>query len=100
MLETIKKSILTGIGMALRSKTEIEEMAKEFAQNAEMNQTEAKEFLNEIRTKYDEARSDFDKKLESAVETVLKKLDLPTRSDIRELNSRIDELAEKLDKNS
>ncbi len=100
MLETIKKSILTGIGMALRSKAEIEEMAKEFAQNAEMNQAEAKEFLNEIRTKYDEARSDFDKKLETAVETVLKKLDLPTRSDIRELNSRIDELAEKLDKNS
>lgn len=52
MLETIKKSLLTGVGMALRSKKEIEELAKDFAEQSKMSQTEAKEFLNECQEKY------------------------------------------------
>lgn len=96
MMEYLKKSILTGVGMALRSRSEIEDMAKEFAKNAKMSQAEAKQFLDECRHKYEDARSGLDRKIETVVEKILKKLDLPTRSDIRELNRRMDELAEKL----
>ena len=49
MLETIKKSLLTGVGMALRSKKEIEAFAKEFAEQSEMNQKEATDFLEECK---------------------------------------------------
>ncbi len=96
MLEYLKKSVLTGVGMALRSKAEIEEMAKEFADNAKMDQAEAKEFLNDCQKRYEEAKSGLDKKIETAIEKIIKKLDLPSRSDIRELNRRIDELTEKI----
>jgi len=37
-----------------------------------------------------------DKKIEAAIEKILKQLDLPTRSDIKQLNQRIDELTEDL----
>ena len=100
MLEYIKKSVLTGVGMALRSKKEIEEMAKEFAQQSEMNQKEAKEFLNECQQRYEEARTGLDKKIETAIETILKRLDLPTRSEITALNQRIDALTQKLEEKS
>jgi polyhydroxyalkanoate synthesis regulator phasin len=96
MLETIKKSLLTGVGLALRSKGEIEELAKEFAKQSKMDQTEAKQFLNECQQKYEAAKNGLDKKIETAIEQLLKKLDLPTRSDIQQLNQRIDELTEKL----
>lgn len=100
MLETIKKSLLTGVGLALRSKGEIEELAKEFAKQSKMDQTEAKQFLNECQQKYEDAKQGFDKKIETAIEKILKKLDLPTRSDIKLLNQRIDQLTEDLnDKN-
>lgn len=100
MLETIKKSLLTGVGLALRSKDEIEELAKEFAKQSKMDQTEAKQFLNECQQKYEDAKQGFDKKIETAIEKILKKLDLPTRSDIKLLNQRIDQLTEHLnDKN-
>ncbi len=94
MFETIKKSVLTGVGLALRSKDEIEELAKEFAEQSKMDQTEAKQFLNECQEKYEDAKQGFDKKIEAAIEKILKKLDLPTRSDIKQLNQRIDELTE------
>ena len=96
MLEYLKKSLLTGVGLALRSKSEIEELAREFADKSKMDQDEAKAFLNECRQKYDDAKSGFDKKIEATIERVLVKLELPTRSDIQALNDRIDELTRKL----
>ncbi|MBA3010739.1 MAG: phasin family protein [Proteobacteria bacterium] len=98
MLDYIKKSLLTGVGLALRSKSEIEELAKEFAEQSKMDQTEAKQFLDECQQKYENAKSGLDKKMETIVEKILKKLDLPTRSDIKALNQRIDSLTEQLSK--
>ena len=100
MLETIKKSVLTGVGMALRSKKEIETLAKEFAEQSEMNQQEAKDFLDDCRKRYDDAKSDLDKKIEKTIESVLQRLDLPTKSDIDTLNDRMDKLAEKIKKDA
>lgn len=98
MLDTIKKSLLTGVGMALRSKKEIESLAKEFAEQSEMNQQEAKDFLDDCRKRYDDAKSDLDKKIEKAIEAVLKRLDLPSRSDMDALNKRMDDLTAKIEK--
>ena len=100
MLEYLKNSILTGVGMALRSKKEIESLAKEFAEQSEMNQQEAKDFLKECQKKYDQAKTDLDKKIETSIEGILKKLDLPSRSDIDALNKRVDALAEKIEKDA
>ena len=96
MFETIKKSLLNGVGLALRSKSEIEELAKEFAKKSKMDQTEAKQFLNECQQKYEDAKEGFDKRIETTIEKILGQLDLPTRSDIKKLNLRIDKLTEKL----
>lgn len=98
MLDAIKKNLLTGVGMALRSKKEIESMAKEFAEQSEMNQQEAKDFLDDCRQKYDDAKSDLDKKLETTIESILKRLDLPSKSDMDALNKRMEDLAAKIEK--
>ncbi|WP_462271028.1 phasin family protein [Desulfobacter sp.] len=100
MLETIKNTLLSGVGMALRSKKEIETFAKEFAEQSEMNQKEAKEFLEECKKRYDDAKSGLDKKIEEVVESVLKRLDLPNRGDIDALNARIDALSKKIEKDA
>ena len=96
MFDYLKKSLLTGVGLALRSKKEIEELAREFAQKSEMSQDEARDFLKECEQKYDDARINFDKKIEATMEKILLKLDLPSRSDIKAVNDRIDDLAKKL----
>jgi len=96
MFEYLKKTLLTGVGLALRSKKEIEELAKEFAEKSRMDQDEAREFLKECEEKYEEAKEGFDKKVEVTIEKILKKLDLPSRSDIKALNERMDALTKKL----
>jgi len=97
MLDSLKKSLLTGVGMALRSKKEIISLAKEFAEQSEMNQQEAKDFIDDCRKRYDEAKSDLDTTIETSIESILKKLDLPSRSDIDALNKRMDDLTSKLE---
>jgi len=96
MFEYFKKSLLTGVGLALRSKKEIEDLAKEFAKNSKMDQDEAKDFLKECQQKYENAKTDFDKKIEKTIKKILSKLDLPSKSDIKTLNNRIDDLTKKL----
>ncbi len=96
MFDYLKKSLLTGVGLALRSKNEIEELAKEFAQQSKMSQDDAKLFLKECQQKYEEAKTDFDRKIEKTIEKILAKLDLPSKSDIKALNDRIDDLTTRL----
>ena len=96
MLEYLKKSLLTGVGLALRSKNEIEGLAKEFAQQSKMSQDEAKEFLKDCQHKYEDAKTDFDEKIEKTIEKIISKLDLPSKSDIKALNDRIDDLTKKI----
>jgi polyhydroxyalkanoate synthesis regulator phasin len=97
MFEYVKKSLLTGVGMALRSKGEIRELAEEIARSTQMSQAEARDFLDECQQKYEEARSKLDRRMEETVEKILKRLELPSRSDIQALNSRIDDLVRKIE---
>ena len=92
MLEYIKKSLLTGVGLALRSKKEIEEIAKEFAEKGKMDQKEGKKLLDELMQGYEDARAKLDKKVESVVEKILDKADIPRSADIRELKEEISEI--------
>ena len=96
MFESIKESLLAGVGLALRSKKEIEDLAKEFAEKSDMNQAEAREFLKDCQQKYDDAKIDFDKKIEETMAKILMKLDLASKSDIKEINDRIDHLTKKM----
>lgn len=97
MFEYVKKSLLTGVGMALRSKSEIKELAEELSKSTQMNQAEAKDFLEECQHRYEDAKAKLDRRMEDTVEKILKRLDLPTRTDIRDLNTRIDDLVKKIE---
>ena len=94
----MKKSFLTGVGLALRSKKEIEELAKEFAKKSEMDQEQAKKFFEDIHAKYDDTRSKLDTKIEEQIKKAIKKLDIPSPSDIKDLTDRVDKLAQAIEK--
>lgn len=92
MLDYIKKSVLTGVGMALRSKKEIEDLAREFAEKGKMDQKQGEKFLDEIMDRYDEAVAKLDDKVEAIVEKILKKVDIPRQSDVDKLKQEIGEI--------
>ena len=97
MFEYMKKSLMLGVGLALRSKKEVEELAREFADQGKMDQKEGQKFMDDLMDNYDEAREKLDKKVESTVEKILEKADIPRRSDIKKLKEEIREIKAMLD---
>ena len=97
MFEYMKKSFLTGVGLALKSKKEIEELAKEFAKKSEMDQEQAKKFFEDLHAKYDDTKTKLDTKIEEHIKKAIKKLDVPSHSDIKDLADRIDKLAKAIE---
>ena len=101
MLNIIKKSLLTGIGLALIAKDEDEELAKEFAKKGQMSETEGLKFLDDLQKRYDETQKKLEEKVEKAVREFMKRADVVTgdelkglKKEIRDLKKAISEVAE------
>ncbi len=100
MYELIKKTTLTGIGVASVTKDKIEEIAKELIEKGKMSEGEGKKFVEELMTKSEEAKADMQQQIEKVVNEAIAKLNLAKSSEIEELKKEIialkEQLAEKL----
>jgi len=98
MLDFIKKTMLTGIGIAMKTKDELEEWVKEIVKKGEMSENEGKDFLDDVKKKSKEAQKDFEEKIESKFKDLLKKADIATRDEVNELKNEIEELKKVISK--
>ena len=92
MLNIIKKSMLTGIGLALIAKDELEVLAKELVKKGKMTEQEGTKFMDDLQTKYDETQSKLEDRVQQAVKDFLKKADVVTGEELRGLKKEIREL--------
>jgi polyhydroxyalkanoate synthesis regulator phasin len=97
MLDFIKKTMLTGIGLAMKTKDELEEWVKEIVKKGEMSEKEGKNFLDDIKDKSEKAQKEFEQKIESKLKDLLKKADIATRDEVNDLKNEIQELRKILD---
>lgn len=98
MLNIIKKSMLTGIGLALIAKDELEVLAKEFVKKGKMSEQEGTKFMDDLQTKYDETQSKLEDRVQQAVKEFLKKADVVTGDELKGLKKEIRELKKAIGK--
>ncbi len=92
MVDLIKKTMMTGIGLAFMTKDKIEEVANELVEKAKMSEKDAKEFIDTVSEKSEEARKKVDDKIRATVTDVLEGLDVARTADIQALQARIERL--------
>lgn len=92
MLNIIKKSMLTGIGLALIAKDEVEDLAKELVNKGKMSENEGTKFLKDLQKRYDETQQKLEEKLQKAVKDFMKKADVVTGDELKGLKKEIREL--------
>ena len=92
MLDLIKKTMLTGVGLALKSKVEVEDLAKDLIQKGKMSEKDGREFLVDLKKKYDEAQDRLEKRVENAIKEFMKKADVVTGDELKGLKKEIREL--------
>ena len=92
MLNIIKKSMLTGIGLALIAKDEVEDLAKELVNKGNMSESEVTKFLEDLQKRYDETQTRLEEKVQKAVKDFMKKADVVTGDELKGLKKEIRDL--------
>jgi polyhydroxyalkanoate synthesis regulator phasin len=92
MFDLVKKGMLTGIGLALKTWDEVEDMVKDLQKRGDMSETEGRKFLDEIQKRYEEAQEKLEKRVEQTVKDFLKKTSIVTTDELKELKKEIREL--------
>jgi len=100
MFDLIKKTLLTGVGLAVMTKDKVEELGKEFASQAKLSELEGKEFVDHLLKQSETARKDFESRINSAVQKAISGLNLASKDEVAKLSAKVEELAAKLSCNS
>ncbi|HBN25865.1 MAG TPA: polyhydroxyalkanoate synthesis regulator [Desulfobacteraceae bacterium] len=91
MLELIKKTLLTGIGLAVVTKDKAENFVKDLVEKGELTENEGKDFISSILAKSEQAKKDLEERVETIVNKVLGTMNVATKADIERLEKKIDE---------
>jgi polyhydroxyalkanoate synthesis regulator phasin len=92
MLDLMKKSIYAGIGLAVMTRERIEEAGKRIANETKMSESEGRRFVDELLKKSEETRASLEKMIQEKVDATLKKMNIPTRKEVSELENRVRKL--------
>ncbi len=98
MLDLIKKTMLTGVGLALLAKDEVEELAKDLIEKGKMTEKDGSKFLDDLQKRYDDVQSKLENKVETTVKSILKKADIVTGDELKALKKEIRELKQAVSK--
>ena len=92
MFENLKKAFDKGVEFAFSTEAKIEKAAKEFAAENNLNKEEAKKLLDQWLKKSEEARKTMEKQFVELQKTLLAKMNLVTKQDVKKLEDRITKL--------
>jgi polyhydroxyalkanoate synthesis regulator phasin len=92
MPELLKKTLLTGIGLALKTWDEVETLGKEMIKTGRMSEQEGKKLLKDLQSRYEEAQEKLEARVEKAVKDFLKKADVVTGDELKALKKEVREL--------
>ena len=98
MSDLIKKTILTGLGIASLTKEKAEKLVKDLIKEGEVSEGEGSKLVKDLLEKVEDNKKTIEKQVEDTVKNVLKKINIPSRKDITELDKKIEKLDKKLGK--
>jgi polyhydroxyalkanoate synthesis regulator phasin len=96
MIDQLKKALITGVGLAVKTWTEVEAAGKEMIRKAELSDSEAQRVLKGLKESYEKTQEKMEGMVGQVVRDVLKKADIATRADVKDLWDEIRSLKKEL----
>lgn len=96
MIEQLKKALTTGVGLALKTWTEVEAAGKEMVKKAQLSEKDAGQFLKNLKESYEKTQKKMESQVEHLVKDILKKADIATNDDVKALKREIQTLRKEL----
>jgi len=97
IFETARKVLLAGIGAVSLAQSEIEDFVNKLVERGEIREKDGRKLIDELREKQRKQTQKAEKELDKRLDDILARLNIPTRSDIEELNKKIAALTKKID---
>ncbi len=85
MIDVMKKTLFTGIGLATLTKEKLQELGREVAEKAKLSEAQAQEFQEELESRADQAQCDLQATIDHRVEQALQRVGLARREQVEEL---------------
>ena len=92
MFDLIKKTMLTGVGLAAMTKDKIEELAKELTEKGKLTEKEGKDLVDDLLKKSEKAKKDLEAQIERVVKDTMKKMNIPSGEELSNLTKRVKKL--------
>ena len=96
MIDSLKKALYAGVGLAFLTRDKVEELGKKLAEEAKLSEGEGTKLVDELLKKGEEARAGLEKMVSGAVGAGLDRLDLPKKSELKALEARVAALEARL----
>jgi len=95
MADFIKKSMLMGFGLISLTREKAETFIDELIKRGELSEKEGRDAVDELVEKSKEMKKDLSRKVEGIVSDTIKKMNIPTRSEVDDLKRKLAELEAK-----
>jgi polyhydroxyalkanoate synthesis regulator phasin len=92
MPDLIKKTLLTGVGLALKTWDEVEDLAKELIDKGKLNEKEGGKFIKDLQKRYEETQKKLETRVEQSVSKFLKKANVVTADELKALKKEVRDL--------
>ena len=92
MPDLIKKTLMAGVGLALKTWDEVEDLAKELVEKGKMTEKEGSKFLKELQNRYDDTQKKLEERVEKTVKDFLKKANVVTSDELKAVKKEVREL--------
>ncbi|HDZ91528.1 MAG TPA: hypothetical protein ENH37_12765 [Deltaproteobacteria bacterium] len=96
MFETIKKSLLAGLGAAVVTKEKIENVTRKLVEEGKITTEEAEKLSKDLIESGSKQWEDMQERVTSTVKKALEGLDIATRQDLTALTRRVDGLEKRI----
>lgn len=93
-----KKMFLAGLGVLSLTKEKANEIAQELIKKGELSQSESKKFVVDLLDKAEKEKEKLLKRIKPDVEKSLEKMNFASKKCVDDLEKKINELGEKIDK--
>ncbi len=92
MADLIKKTLLTGVGLALKTWDEVEDLAKELVDKGKMSEKEGSKFIKDLQQRYEDTQQKLEGRVDEAVTKFLKKANVVTSDELKALKKEVRDL--------
>ncbi|WNF37517.1 hypothetical protein RJD24_03380 [Bacillaceae bacterium IKA-2] len=96
MKSIFEKGLAFGLGLAVKSKEQIEATVEELVKKGELKKEESNRFVNELIQKGAETRGELDQMIKERMKIMLDELNLVRKEDFQRLEQRIVQLEQEL----